>query len=185
MKNITFNVFVWLWDSIWTPSVLCLLTLRLHLIDCDPESQSLFLVSLLSLYIYTYAYTCFIIYFLVLTKPIPVWIPVKASFSTSDTIVTLYRYRSTNRCVSLAKTTQKKFCGNPRVSLANSCTFLQQSTPPLTPPFIVMASPLPYSRMIFEATCGTISGLGSIKLISELSTLASPHTTQSTSSEDS
>ena len=99
--------------------------------------------------------------------------------------MTLYRYRSTNRCVSLAKTTQKKFCGNPRVSLANSCTFLQQSTPPLTPPFIVMASPLPYSRMIFEATCGTISGLGSIKLISEFFTLASPHTTQSTSSEDS
>ena len=40
-------------------------------------------------------------YFLVLTKPAPAWVPVKASFSTSDTIVTLYRHRSTNRFVSL------------------------------------------------------------------------------------
>jgi len=54
-----------------------------------------------SLYIYTYAYRYFIIYFLALTKPVPAWIPVKASFSTSDTIVTLYTYRSTNRFVSL------------------------------------------------------------------------------------
>jgi len=54
-----------------------------------------------SLYIYTYAYTYSIIYFLVLTKPIPAWFPVKVSFSTSDTIVTIYTYRSTNRFVSL------------------------------------------------------------------------------------
>jgi len=41
--------FVWLWDSIWTSSVLCLLTLKLHLIDCDPTP--LFLVfHFLSLY---------------------------------------------------------------------------------------------------------------------------------------
>jgi len=31
------------------------------------------------------------LYFLVLTKPAPAWVPVKASFSTSDTIVTLPR----------------------------------------------------------------------------------------------
>ena len=47
-----------------------------------------------------------------------------------------------------------------------------------------MASSLPYSRMIFEATCGTISELGLIKLSSEFSTLASPHATQLTSLED-
>ena len=58
------------------------------------------------------------------------------------------------------------------------------TTPLPTPLFIVMASPLPYSRMIFEATCGTISKLGLIKLSSDFSTLASPHATQSTSSED-
>ena len=59
-----------------------------------------------SLYTYTYTYTyCYyycILYFLVLTKPAPAWVPVKVSFSTSDTIVTLYRHRSTNRFVSLA-----------------------------------------------------------------------------------
>ena len=44
--------------------------------------------------------------------------------------------------------------------------------------------PLPYSRMISEATCGTISELGLIKLSFEFSTLASPHAIQSTSSED-
>jgi len=105
MKNITFNVFscllfdsetpfephlscvCWLWDSIW-------LIVTLSLSHC-------FLSFFFSLYIYTYAYTYFIIYFLVLTKPVPAWIPVKACFSTSDTIVTLYRYRSTNRFVSL------------------------------------------------------------------------------------
>jgi len=58
------------------------------------------------------------------------------------------------------------------------------TTPPLTPLFIVMASPLPYSKMISEATCDTISDLGLIKLSSEFSILASPHATQSTSSED-
>jgi len=47
-----------------------------------------------------------------------------------------------------------------------------------------MASPLPYLRMIFEATYGTISELGLIKLSFEFSTLASPHAAQSTSSED-
>jgi hypothetical protein len=36
--------------------------------------------------------------------------------------------------------------------------FVDYSTP--TPPFIVMVSPLTYSRMTSEATCGTISELG-------------------------
>jgi len=58
------------------------------------------------------------------------------------------------------------------------------TTPLPTPLFIVTASPLPYSRMIFEATCGTISELDLTKLSSKFSTLASPHATQSTSSED-
>jgi len=61
---------------------------------------------LFSLYTYTYTYAycyyCCILYSLVLTKPAPAWVLVKASFSTSDTIVTLYRHRSTNRFVSLA-----------------------------------------------------------------------------------
>ena len=106
--------FVWLWDSL--PSMFSLvfcLTLRLHLnliclvfVDCETPSDWLwpwvcFSSFFFSLYIYTYAYTYFIIYFLVLTKPVPAWILVKASFSTSDTIETLYRYRSTNRFVSL------------------------------------------------------------------------------------
>jgi len=60
---------------------------------------------LFSLYTYTYTYAyCYyycILYSLVLTKPAPAWVPVKASFSTSDTIVTLYRHRSSNRFVSL------------------------------------------------------------------------------------
>jgi len=63
-------------------------------------------------------------------------------------------------------------------------TWPSSTTPPPTPPFIVMASPLPYSRMIFEATCGTISELGLLKLSSEFSTLASPYASQSTSLED-
>jgi len=42
-------------------------------------------------------------------------------------------------------------------------TWPSSTTTPLTPPFIVMASPLPYSRMISEATCGTISELGLLK----------------------
>ena len=94
------------WDAVkkicLVSSVLCLLTPRLHLIDCDPNHC--FLSFFFSLYIYTYAYTYFIIHFLVLTKPVPASIPVKASFSTSDTIVTLYRYRSMNRFVSLPHT---------------------------------------------------------------------------------
>jgi len=77
----------WLWDSIW-------LIVTLSLTHCF---SSLFF----SLYVYTYAYTYFIIYFLVLTKPVLAWFPVQASFSTSDTIVTLYTYRCTNRFVSL------------------------------------------------------------------------------------
>jgi len=107
MKNIAFNVFscllfdsetqfelhlscvCWLRDSIW-------LIVILSLTDCF---SSLFF----SLYMYKYAYTYFIIHFLVLTKPVPAWIPVKAPFSTSDKIVTLYTYRSTNRFVSLRK----------------------------------------------------------------------------------
>ena len=36
--------------------VSCLLTLRLHLNDCDFDSRPLFLVSLFSLYTYTYTY---------------------------------------------------------------------------------------------------------------------------------
>ena len=64
---------------------------------------------LFSLYTYTYTYAyCYYyctLYSLVLTKPAPAWVPVKASFSTSDTIVTLYRHRSTNRFVSLVSVT--------------------------------------------------------------------------------
>jgi len=62
--------------------------------------------------------------------------------------------------------------------------FIDYSTAYPSPLFIVMASPLPYSRMTFEATSSTISELGLIKLSSEFSTLASPHATQSTSSQD-
>ena len=63
---------------------------------------------------------------------------------------------------------------------------LEQPTPLHTPPFIVTAraSPLLYSRMTSEATCGTISGLALTNLSSKFITLAFPHTTQSTSSED-
>jgi len=82
----------WLWNSIWKMFVTVIL------VCC-------FSALFFSLYMYTHTYTyrcnnC-ILYFLVLTKPVPTWVPVKASFSTSDTIVTLYRHRSTNRCVSL------------------------------------------------------------------------------------
>jgi len=58
------------------------------------------------------------------------------------------------------------------------------TTPLPTPPFIVTASPPPYSNTTSEATCGTISELDSTKLSFEFSTLASLYTTQSTSSED-
>jgi len=90
MKHITFNVFsCLLFVDSETPS------------DCARCFSSLFP----SLYAYTYTYTyCYyyrILYFLVLTKPAPAWVPVKASFSTSDTIVSLYRHRSTNRFASL------------------------------------------------------------------------------------
>jgi len=51
----------------------------------------------------------------------------------------------------------------------NPPTRPSSTTPPPAPQFIVMASPLPYSRMIFEATCGTISELDLIKLSSEFS----------------
>ena len=61
----------------------------------------------LFLYTYTYTYTyCYyycILYLLVLTKLAPAWVPVKASFSTIDTIVTLYGHRYTNRFVSLGR----------------------------------------------------------------------------------
>ena len=36
-----------------------------------------------------------------MTKPVPAWVPLKASFSTSDIIVKLYKHRSTNRFASL------------------------------------------------------------------------------------
>ena len=69
--------------------------------------------------------------------------------------------------------------GNPGVrQIVRNSTY-----PSVDPPSIAMGSPLPYSRMVSEATCGTISGLGSIKLSSEFSTLAFPYTIQSTSSE--
>jgi len=94
MKHIAFNVFFCLLfvDSFW-------MIVTLTLARCF---SSLFL----SLYTYTYTYTyCYyycILNFLVLTKPALAWVPVKASFSTSNTIFTLYRHRSTNRfCVSL------------------------------------------------------------------------------------
>jgi len=70
-----------------------------------------------------------------------------------------------------------------------STTSIPEKTPPTWPSLTTplptpLASPLPYSRMIFEGICGTISELGLIKLSSEFSTLASPHATQLTSSED-
>ena len=91
LQCLLLSLVCWLWDSIW---MIVILTLA----RCF---SSLFF----SLYTYTYTYTyCYyycILYFLVLTKPAPAWVPVKASFSTSDTIVTLYRHRSTNLFVSL------------------------------------------------------------------------------------
>ena len=70
-----------------------------------------------------------------------------------------------------------------------STTSIPEKTPPTWPSLTTplptpLASPLPYSRMIFEGICGTISELGLIKLSSEFSTLASPHATQLTSSEE-
>ena len=75
------------WNTLPSMSSLvsCLLTLRLHLNDCDFGSRPLFLVQYLfsSLYTYTYTYThCYwhcILYFLLLTKPAPAWVPVKAT----------------------------------------------------------------------------------------------------------
>jgi len=91
LQCLLLSLVCWLWDSIW-------MIVTLTLARC-------FLSLFSSLYTYTYTYTyCYydcILCFLVLTKPAPVWVPVKASFSTSDTIVTLYRHQSTNRFVSL------------------------------------------------------------------------------------
>ena len=84
--------------------VSCLLTLGLHLHDCDFDSRPMFLVSpFLSLYIHIHVYILLLLLYTIflLTKSVPAWVPVKASFSTSDTIVTLYRHRSTNLFVSL------------------------------------------------------------------------------------
>jgi len=91
LQCLLLSLVCWIWDSIW-------MIVTLTLARCF---SSLFF----SLYTYTYTYTyCYyycILYFLVLTKPAPAWVPVKASFSPSDTIVTLYRHQSTNRFVSL------------------------------------------------------------------------------------
>jgi len=91
LQCLLLSLVCWLWDSIW-------MIVTLTLARCF---SSLFF----SVYTYTYTYTycdyyC-ILHFLLLTKPAPAWVPVKASLSTSDTIVTLYRHRSTNRVVSL------------------------------------------------------------------------------------
>ena len=93
LQCLLLSLVCWLWNSIWmivTSLACCFLSL------------------FFSLYTYTYTYTyrhyyC-ILYFLVLTKTAPAWVSVKASFRTSDTIVTLYRHRSTNRFVSLIST---------------------------------------------------------------------------------
>jgi len=80
--------------------VLVLMTLN----PFERVAVSLKLVSMLLHYSYTYTYTytyCYLYCIMVLTKLAPAWVPIKASFSTSDTIVTLYRHRSTNQCVSL------------------------------------------------------------------------------------
>ena len=61
-------------------------------------------------------------------------------------------------------------------------SFVDYSRP--TPPFIVTAYPPLSSKMTSEATCDTTSELDLTKLSSEFSTLAFPHATQSTSSED-
>ena len=66
----------------------------------------------------------------------------------------------------------------------NPHTWPLLTTPPPTPPFIVMVSPPPFSKITFEATCGSTSELNLTKSSSEFFTLASPHTTQLTSSED-
>ena len=87
--------------------VACLLTLRLHLNNCDIDSRPLFLVSLfLSLYIHIHIH---ILLLLLYTGTDKTGTSLSSStsdtivtlYSTSDTIVTLYRHRSTNRFVSL------------------------------------------------------------------------------------
>ena len=93
-----------------------LLTLRLHLNDCDFDSRPLFLVSLfLSLYIHIHVYILLLLLytiFLVTDKTGTGLSSGKRSFSTSDTIVTLYRHRSTNRFVSLMSTQTEAAASN-------------------------------------------------------------------------
>ena len=91
----------WLWNSIWKMFVTAIL------VRCF---SALFFYLYMYTYTYRYRYKNCILYFLVLTKPVPVWVPVKASFSTSDTIVTLYRHRSTNRFVPLEPTGKIQIC---------------------------------------------------------------------------
>ena len=86
LQCILLSLVCWLWDSIWM--IVTVTLARFSSLLC-------------SLYTYTYTYTYCYYYCIVLTKPAPAWVPVKASFSTSDTIVILYRHRSTNRFVSL------------------------------------------------------------------------------------
>jgi len=50
------------------------------------------------------------LYFLILTKPVPAQVPVKASFSTSETIVTLYSHRSTNQLNRVCTTIFQPVC---------------------------------------------------------------------------
>jgi len=75
--------------------VSCFLTVRLHLGHCDIDSHLLLLVSVfLSIYIHIH------IYILspnlhkthLSSKPVPSQVFVKASFSTSYTIVTLFSF---------------------------------------------------------------------------------------------
>ena len=102
MKHITFKVFscvlffdsktpsewLWLWLS---PAFSCLsFSLSIH-----THTH----INLVTIIVYYISWST--LYFLVLTNPAPAWVLVKASFSTSDTIVTLYRHWSTNRFVSL------------------------------------------------------------------------------------
>jgi len=78
LQCLLLSLVCWLWDSIW-------IIVTSTLARCF---SSLFF----SLYTYAYTYMyCYYYCILVLTKPAPAWVPVKASFSTSDTIVTLYR----------------------------------------------------------------------------------------------
>ena len=87
LQCLLLSLVCWLWDSIW-------MIVTLTLARCF---SSLFFSLCTYTYTYTYCYYYCILYFLAA----PAWVPVKATFSTSDTIVILYRHWSKNWLVSL------------------------------------------------------------------------------------